>query len=228
MHISVASIERALAAAGSFYSTEPEEYRHGSLGRQATQEDATKLFDPSYQTRILAHATEVVHECEVASIHARSARAKLVLASQHFTAYIQMHQERNEISQKRSESILPMFVYDIQDFLWGKTDLTPLTAEQVQELATSFVEGTAFFSSGDKNSLLQFIDNLQAHFQQFRQIATTPEGLLTLGYSNLEDYKRLYQERLQCIDIIAHMQNDWLRVTRPFVYGREELSSRTE
>jgi hypothetical protein len=60
MEPAITCVRESLYAAKGFYISQDDEFRPHTWGRDVTDEDTRKLFDPSRQAKILSHALEVV------------------------------------------------------------------------------------------------------------------------------------------------------------------------
>jgi len=219
MYLASRNIEESLHFARAFYSNDVEDYAGLNVGQRTTPEDVAKLFDPKEQTRIMTRAAEVIRESTTAYTHLQAAIRRAPAVASELTAFIYDYQDREFNMQKREQSLVLALYYSARDIVWKKVDPVTLKSEEVENLSSNFAEGLAIL----EKPLLAFVDSWGAHFQRLSELAQSNEQMAALGYRNTEDFRRLYQDRLVCIQYIDTMQRDWGKVGKAFTFGSDAL-----
>ncbi|KAG8798602.1 hypothetical protein FRC17_007377, partial [Serendipita sp. 399] len=84
--------------------------------------------------------------------------------------------------------------------------------EGVMSLAIEFRHGSALLKR-----VPWFLDNVELHFWRLSRLNAA--DLVTLGYKTLDDFRRLYVDRLRSFIIIINMSDDWLPIFSAFEHG---------
>jgi hypothetical protein len=208
MYQAAVCIQETLAFASGFYANQRGGVSPDIWCRDISDEDVRKLFDPKHLATILVYALHIPRRCADTIQHVETAIPLLSGFSRALTSAVENYRDCDKVYKKRSQSWLPSALLDV---LHGERDdfLSKGRFEEMEGLLAFFATGCSYLE-GDKGSkLIDFIRRWQVHFRRLYEVSQDPGGMAALGYTTMDDFRRLYQERLKCLPYIAAMQRDW-------------------
>jgi len=175
-----------------------------------TKEMVTKLLEPNFQAEIIRYAIDAA---TAAAKAAKIIREKVIPClprlEEDLEEYVDDYESRVTAIEERQKSWVPSVV---QDVLWGSIASTPWSLKEVQELPNGISEANNLL-----RQLPAFLDNLELHFQRLSELDS--QQILDLGYTNVNDLTRLYQDRLLCNRALGHMVDSWFSAISAFSVG---------
>jgi hypothetical protein len=125
--------------------------------------------------------------------------------------FVKGYRERDDMAQKRAESWIP---FGVQDFIWGSLEPTTKDVSEIAILRLYLERGTLYLQK-----LLKFLEDLKDHFQ--RMTSLTRADYEVLGYSSIEESRRLHANRLRCSSLFLEMSIMDPDLSIPFAIAKD-------
>ncbi|PVG00510.1 hypothetical protein CPB86DRAFT_824306 [Serendipita vermifera] len=209
MHIVINEIDDALMDARGYYVDGPEERE--ALAKINTKDDVQSFLDAISRKKSAVYGQEIIAALEEAvPILKDNAFPLLEDIKMELQSYVKNYQERRSLSQRRSQSWLP---FAVQDLVWGGLEEITRDVSGIEVLPETLNNGIQYLQR-----IPNFVENLKHHFQLMMTITQTDYE--SLGYSSLEGFKRLHENRLQCSSLLLDMARTGSDLPEPFAMTR--------
>lgn len=210
MHIVLNETDDALIGARGYYVDGPEERE--ALAKITTKADVRSFLDLISRKKATVYGQRIIAALEEAiSILRDHALPLLEDIKMELQSYVKNYQERRSLSQRRSQSWLPLAV---QDLVWGGLEEITQDITGIEVLPETLNNGIQYLQR-----IPNFVENLKRHFQLMMAITRTDYE--SLGYSSVEGFKRLHENRLQCSSLLLDMARTGSDLVEPFVMARD-------
>jgi hypothetical protein len=211
MDRTLSHLDKGLSQARTFYIHNDDEFAGLGLDKKMTDAHAKLLLDSSFQVRAAKNAQKAAAQFHSAANSLETLVLPLLPQLAHdLTQYVEEYIERHLIAQKRKKYwMVPSIVLD---WTIGANDPPPWHIKEVEVLPSDIQTGGALL-----RELPSLLEEMSAHFSRLSGLK--PSDMVRLGYSSMEDLKRLYATRLTCSRFLMEMDNKAGALNDAFITG---------